>query len=118
MSFIKVLKRAYDSRVCGGLILQPMPEPFLKEELKGLIDLINEGKGYKTYYHLNEETCELTKFTKNPDGSYNAKVERTVTNKVLHKIQLRYEELKGLDLNSLHGRYPTWGTSEHLVSFS
>lgn len=107
MSLITVMKRVSLSRVYGGLILLRIGQPILRSDIHLFIDGIESGKDKrKNFYHLDEETCVLTRYTLMRDGTYTVADVDEVSLSYLSNIQLVYEEMSGTDLRKLKYRQP------------
>lgn len=101
------MKKASLSRVNGGLILLRVGQPILRSDLRLFIDEIESGKDKrKNFYHLNEETCILTRYTLTTNGTYVIADEDEMSLAYVSEIQLKYEEMSGTDLKKLRYRTP------------
>jgi len=107
MSLLNVMKKASLSRVSGGLILFRVGLPILCSELHLFIDEIQNAKDKrKNFYHLDEETCVLSRYTLTRNGTYQLVEQDVMSLAYVSEIQLKYEELSGHDLRKLRYRTP------------
>ena len=107
MSLLNVMKRASLSRVDGGLILLRIGQPILCSDLHLFIDEIKNAKDKrKNFYHLDEETCVLSRYRLLCDGTYALCEQDTMSIAYVSEIQLKYEEMSGTDLKKLRYRTP------------
>ena len=109
MTFIKLLKDASYSRVMGGIIFDSHHKPIPRDQLEDLGVKIENGKGSKTYYHLNEETSVLTRFDLCKDNTYCMGSKCEITAGKLNHMQLAYEIATGFDIRLTHTRVPMFG---------
>lgn len=107
MSLLNVMKKASLSRVSGGLILLRIGQPILCSDLHLFIDEINNAKDKrKNFYHLDEETCVLSRYTLTRNGTYELIEQDDMSLAYVSEIQLKYEEMSGHDLSKLRYRSP------------
>lgn len=116
MSLINVMKKASLSRVTGGLILLRVGLPILSKDLHRYIDEVKQREGNRSnFYHLDEETCTLTHYTRGYNGVYVVTDVEVVSLAYLSEIQLKYEEMSGTDLKMLRYRNPTFFSDDRTL---
>lgn len=107
MSLLKVMRMASLSRVKGGLILLRVGQPILASDLHLFIDEVENAKDKRrNFYHLDEETCVLSRYGLLRDGTYELIEQDTMSIAYVSEIQLKYEEMSGTDLKKLRYRTP------------
>ena len=107
MSLLKVMRMASLSRVKGGLILLRVGQPILTSDLHLFIDEVENAKDKrKNFYHLDEETCVLSRYSLLRDGTYKLIEQDTMSLAYVSEIQLKYEEMSGTHLKKLRYRTP------------
>ena len=107
MSLLNVMKKASLSRVDGGLILLRIDQPILYADLPLFIDEIKNAKDKRrNFYHLDEETCVLSRYTLTRNGTYELFEQDVMSIAYVSEIQLKYEEMSGTDLKKLRFRTP------------
>ena len=107
MSLLNVMKKASLSRVNGGMILIRIGQPILCADLHLFIDEINNAKDKrKNFYHLDEETCVLSRYVLTRNGIYQLLETDVMSLAYVSEIQLKYEEMSGTDLKKLRFRTP------------
>ena len=107
MSLLRVMRMASLSRVKGGLILLRVGQPILSSDLPLFIDEVENAKDKRrNFYHLDEETCVLSRYGLLRNGTYELIEQDTMSIAYVSEIQLIYEQMSGTDLNKLRYRTP------------
>ena len=104
MNLTKRLANANMSRVQGGIFFDEYRSPIKNVDLKTHKDLISQGKGRVKYFHLDEENCKLTTYTKDT-SEYSAKVE-TLSLDEMNVLIMKYEVAHGFDISAHRFRKP------------